>query len=300
MSSARVAATLVVALAAPTAARAQSADPSALFAEAVTLLQGARHLEALELLARVRAQRETPAVLYNMAIAQRALGRPLDAIGSLRRYLTLAGDRIDDARRAEVNSRIDELRATLATVTVSVRAASEGVSVTLDGDAFARARWGVAAPLNPGRHVFRLTGPGVQPLELVRDVAPGSTVTYDLVPEPIDVVTRLAVTASVAEAEVSVDGLLVGNGRYDARINPGRHAVEVRAREWLPYSASLDIAPGASVRVHAQLRPDVPLTRRWWFWTGVGALAVGAVTAIVFAVASGTEAPDCGTTGRCF
>jgi tetratricopeptide (TPR) repeat protein len=298
--TARLAAALtaLALLAAPAAARADD-DPAELFAQAVTLLQGARHLEALALLERVRAARETAAVAFNLAVAQRALGRPLDAIASLERYLRLAGDRIDDARRAEVTERVRELRASVATVTVRVRAPG-AVAVTLDGEPYPRARWGVAAPMNPGRHVFRLTGSGLQPLEVARDIPAGATREVDLRPEPVDVVTRLAVTASVPGVEVLVDGLLVAAGPYDARIAPGRHAVEVRARGYAPYAASLDIEPGAAVRVHAPMTPDVPLTGRWWFWTGLSALAVGAVVGVVVAAASGTEAPLCGTTGVCF
>lgn len=299
MTRARAAAlALALALgAAPASARADD-DPAALFAQAVTLLQGARHLEALALLERVRALRETAAVDYNLAVAQRALGRPLDAIASLERYLRLAGDRIDDARRAEVGERVRELRAAVASVAVVVRA-PDSVAVTVDGDPLPAARWNLPSPMNPGRHVFRLTGNGLQPLELARDIAPGAAAEVELRPEPVDVVTRLAVTASVPSAEVVVDGVLVATGPYAARIAPGRHRVEVRARGHAPYETALDIEPGAVVRVHAPMAAEVPITRRWWFWTGVSVLAAGAVAAVAIAAASGTEAPDCGTTGLC-
>lgn len=283
-----------------TSARAQATDaPAALFSEAVSLLRGARYLEALSILQRVRAIRETPAVLYNLAIAERGLGRPVDAIASLERYLTLAGDRIDDARRDEVAAHIREMRATVATLTVTVRAAEHDVAVTLDGDPLPRARWSVAGAINPGRHLLRLTGDGLHPLEVVRDIAPGASVSVDLRPEPVDVETRLAVVPSVRNAEVVVDGMLMGTDGYDARINPGRHDVVVRARGHLPYSTSLDIAPGAAVRVRADLRRDVPITERWWFWTAISVVVVGAATGVAIAAASGTAAPDCGTTGRC-
>lgn len=282
-------------------ARAQAVeDPAALFSEAVTMLRGARYLEALALLERVRSARETPAVLYNLAIAERGLGRPLDAIASLERYLTLAGERIDDARREEVATHVREMRATVGSMTVTVRADGADVAVTLDGDPLARARWGEARAINPGRHVLRLTGQGLRPLEVVREVAPGASVAVDLRPEPVDVETRLAVLASVRNAEVVLDGMLMGTDGYSARINPGRHEVVVRARGHLPYSTTLDIEPGAAVRVRADLRRDVPITERWWFWTAVSVAAAGAIAGVAIAAASGTADPDCGSTGRCF
>lgn len=293
--------TLATALALlPASLRAQAVeDPAALFSEAVALLRGARYLEALSILERVRAARETPAVLYNLAIAQRGLGRPLDAIASLERYLALAGDRVDDARREEVAAHVREMRATVAAMTVTVRAEGGDVSVTLDGDPLARDQWGAARAINPGRHVLRLTGQGLRPLEVARDVAPGARLAVDLRPEPVDVETRLAVVTSVSGAEVVLDGMLVGADGYDARINPGRHDVVVRARGHLPYSASLDIAPGAAVRVRADLRRDVPVTEHWWFWTVISVVAAGAIAGVSVAAASGTADPDCGTTGRC-
>lgn len=294
--------TVAVALALlPAAACAQALDdPTARFTEAVTLLRSARYLEALSLLEQVRAARETPAVLYNLAIAQRGLGRPLDAIASLERYLALAGDRIDDARRDEVATHVREMRATVATATVTVRSDGHEAAVTLDGDPLPRDRWERPFAVNPGRRVFRVTAAGLQPLEVVRDVAPGASFTVDLRPEPVDVETRLAVSTSVPRAEVMLDGMLMGTDGYDARVSPGRHTVEVRARDHLPYSTSLDIAPGASVRVRADLRREVPLTERWWFWTLISAAVVGTATGIAIAAASGTADADCGSTGRCF
>lgn len=293
------AAWLLAACLAARAAHAQDDDVATSFARAVELLQGERHLEALGLLERVRAQRETAAVAYNMAIAQRALGRHLEAIASLRRYLELAGARIDDARRAEIEGRIDELRGTLATVTVRIATPPGDVTVTLDGEPFAPPRWNVAAPMNPGRHVFVVRGARYHPLELVRAINAGGRAEVELRPEPVDIVTRLRVTASARDAEVLLDGLLVGSDGYDARVAPGHHRMQVRAPGFHPYESSLDITPGASLQVRAQLVEDIPITRRWWFWTGVGALVAGAVTAVVWVAASGTEAPACGSTGWC-
>lgn len=280
-------------------ALAQDDDVTATFARAVELLQAERHLEALGLLERVRGQRETAAVAYNMAIAQRALGRHVEAIASLRRYLDLAGARIDDGRRAEIDGRIAELSATLATVTVRVAAPPGDVSVTVDGEPVAPARWNVPAPMNPGRHAFVVRGARYHPLEVTQTFAPGARVEVPLRPEPIDIVTRLRVTASARDAEVLLDGVLVGSDGFDARVAPGHHRMQVRAPGFLPYESSLEINPGAALQVRAVLVEDVPVTRRWWFWTGVGALVVGAITAAAWAAASGTEAPTCGSTGWC-
>ncbi len=45
-----------------------------------------------------------------------------------------------------------------------------------------------------------------------------------------------------------------------------------------------------SARAAMQVKPPPPLTKRWYFWAGVGALVVGGIIAV--GVAAGNRAPD--------
>lgn len=45
-----------------------------------------------------------------------------------------------------------------------------------------------------------------------------------------------------------------------------------------------------SARAAMQVKPPPPLTKRWYFWAGVGALVVGSIVAV--GIAAGNKAPD--------
>ena len=61
---------------------------------------------------------------------------------------------------------------------------------------------------------------------------------------------------------------------------------------FLPFETSASADPGQNVNVTATLRADKPtLTQRWWFWTGVGVLVVGAATTTYFLTRPDPERP---------
>src|SRR6478752_2685514 len=61
------------------------------FARGVQLIQEARWLDAIGELETARDLRVTPPVLYNLGLAQRAVGRNREAVTSFRGFLNLAG-----------------------------------------------------------------------------------------------------------------------------------------------------------------------------------------------------------------
>jgi hypothetical protein len=67
---------------------------------------------------------------------------------------------------------------------------------------------------------------------------------------------------------------------------------------WNPPPPGPGAAPGDSAVLVAQpapvVEPSRPIYAKWWFWTIIGAVAVGSVVAVV-ALSSGTTRPDCPT-----
>ena len=45
-----------------------------------------------------------------------------------------------------------------------------------------------------------------------------------------------------------------------------------------------------SARAAMGVKPPTPVTKRWWFWAGVGAMVVGSIVAI--GIAAGNQTPD--------
>jgi hypothetical protein len=80
-------------------------------------------------------------------------------------------ERIDFA-----NQHIGKLEARLAHLTISVAAndRAAGLVIQIDGAALAEQAWGVAMPVDPGKHVVRAEAPGKQPFETTLDAAAGA------------------------------------------------------------------------------------------------------------------------------
>jgi hypothetical protein len=266
-----------------------------LFQDSVGLLQDGRYRDALDVLERARALREVPAVLYNLALAQRGVGRLHDAIATLRRYETIAADRLDESRRAAVNALIAQMQADFAHVTIRVRGV--GVRVSIDGSVVPRDALNAPIEIDPLPHVFRADGNGLRAIEVTRDASSRQHLDVELAPERIQVITSLTVSAPVATADVFVDGVLTGTGSYESEMRPGRHEVAVRARGYLPYETLVMLRPGQSVFLQARLARNAPWYTNRWLWLGLGAVSVG-VTAVALGYGlSGLEDPLRGNTG---
>lgn len=126
-------------------------------------------------------------------------------------------------------------------------------------------------------------------------------------------VATISVQCDVAGAHVLVQAVDVGVTPLAAtRVNAGEADIRVEAPDFTPFAThkkleagsltTLDVhlvRPGATSPVPGPANKDAgrenkPLTSRWWFWTGLGVLAAGAVVTVV--VVSQTEkSPDNGS-----
>ncbi len=132
-------------------------------------------------------------------------------------------------------------------------------------------------------------------------------------------VGRVRVTELVpATASLTIDGRpAILDADREAVVDPGEHVVRARAADMEPFDAQVTVAEGAvgsvSVVMHpprsSTVDPRVrvpsegpvarPITSRWWFWTAIGAVAVGATVGVVVAATGrSTDPVPGGNTGR--
>ncbi|MDB4930508.1 MAG: TonB-dependent receptor [Myxococcaceae bacterium] len=278
-------------------AAAQTADEAEarrLFDRGVALIDADRPTEAIALLERARRIREVPAVVYNLALAQSAVGRFADALASFDAYLRLAGPRLPADRRAAVDGLIARAHESMAAVTLRVVGA--GVTVSVDDVALPPERWSRPLELDGGRHVFQATGPGLRPVEVTRYLVPGVRAEIELAPAPLPATATLRVASLVAGASIFLDGALVGVGSVERPAAPGRHTVALRADGYDPSEQVVQLAPGGVEQLRLSLRPHRTVLSQWWFWTGVGVVATAVVAGLVVGLSS-TEAPAGGSAG---
>lgn len=315
---AMLAAALSSGLVAPTSVRAQvPARPAAeaqareAFLRGVTLVREERWSEALVEFDRSVTDRPHPVTYYNMALCHRALGRPVRAVFALERALSEEGDeRLGDDKALEARKLLTELRAKRAFAVIEVKTTETGITVDgqplerigessvpslLPGAPSAVVAEKVRLVLDPGRHTLRIVREGHEAWVHEETFAPGETkdfaVSLHLLP------SVLAVRANVAGARLSLDDKPIGLLPQLVERPFGPYRVEVSRSGYTPFVTEVSLRPGARTDVLATLRPEkVPLTKKWWFYAGIGAV-VTAVGVTTYALTRPTEKADGGSLG---
>jgi len=147
------------ALALPSFASAQDEERArALFEQGVAAFDGERYAEALSLFEESYELQHSQQVLYNMAVAERQMGRDEDALTHLYQWIYLDAGQ-DRERRRAVQSVIDALSPRLATLRLTrdpedLTLRVDGVPVSMTGD-------GVVA-LRPGAYELLFEAEGYQ------------------------------------------------------------------------------------------------------------------------------------------
>jgi hypothetical protein len=276
------------------------------FERGTEFVQHARWAEALAAFERAHAVRPHAVTLYNIGACQRAMGMYTLARESLRAAM---GDGALDAAGAPTRlpkplleqavALAGEMETLLAHVEFTIAdAGGEGWLCAIDGRPLREAaprEWiaGVKAPglpervpnrfavtLNPGHHVVVLSRDGFESALIDISVAPGERRAESIAP------TRLPATLRIRASEpaiVTINGKDVGPTPVELRRPPGTYLVVLERERFARYTATLEARAGKPVDLVATLVPETtPLTKRWWFWTGLGVLVAGAAVTTYF------------------
>jgi len=221
------------------------AKAQGLLNEGARLYGGGDYAGALEKFNTAYAAYPSPKLMFNIGQANRDLGRPVEALQAFEKFLADESGALPETA-AEARTFLAELREKLGRIRIDCQAADTEVSI--DGKSVGR------TPL----------------------------------PEPIWATPRRhQVTANHAHAAVAVENVDVSAGslhtvtlRLHSLADPVV-AVPIGAATHAPLTAtssdltSIPAAPNESAS-------DQPLYKKWWVWTGVGAVVVGgAVTAFL-------------------
>jgi hypothetical protein len=110
----------------------------------------------------------------NLAACREKQGKPATAWAAYSRALALAQKEGRADREELAKTKIAALQSELSWLIIQVPGELDvpGAVVTRDGAPIGRGAWGVAVPVDPGRHVVVANVPGVPPIEAVVDVGP--------------------------------------------------------------------------------------------------------------------------------
>ncbi len=229
-------------------------------------------------------------VLFNVAVTQKKLFRYGAAVRSLERYLKEGGAGVDATRRQAVEKELSEIRSLVAEISVVV----DGAPAQIDVDGLSQGQTPLDRPLllGSGRHVLRATREGELPDERSIDVVSGQNATVKLAPRPrpLEVKTaRITLDSNPPGAALTVDGKAVGKGPWSGELDAGGHLVTATLDGFGKARQEVVLVAGQERRVSIELvvlppapEAERPVYKKWWFWTGVGAVVAGGVaTAII-------------------
>lgn len=261
--------------------------------------------------------RNAAAITFNIGICERALGHFVAARQAWLAVLERTDD-LDPVRVEEARRYVKEAESLLVRVDVTLEPESASLSVDggpLEPDAVMPGRFlaglnrdatRVGSPhrqefqiwLDPGPHIFRANRPGHAEAVVVRSYREAST--HEL-PLRLDVLpATIVVRSEPPGAIVRLDDRDFGPTPRWIERPAGRYELEIEREAYNLHREQLVLQPGQRVDIMAPLtRYEPPVTTRWWFWSGVAALATGIVVGTYFIVRPTPEAPpyDGGSSG---
>jgi hypothetical protein len=103
------------------------------------------------------------------------------------------------------------------------------------------------------------------------------------------------VTADPSSATIAVDGVARGNSPVEALLPAGAHVIDVQAERYKSARLPIVVEGGQTRRVDVTLERSGPITSRWWFWVGVGAVVVAGATVVTILVVQPERDPTQGS-----
>ncbi len=276
------------------------AEARRLFEQGVELFGQENYPAALATFEASYALRESPVVLFNIAMCRRALFRFPEAIDSFETYLQRWGEGLDPEQRAEVDALLAEMRARLFYLTVG--ASVDGAEVLVDGQRVGQVPLAGPVRLGPGEHVIEARAPQHEPVrERITVTGPGSR-TLELTLRRQERPGRVRITADAEGARLRLDGEDRGSLPAELELAPGTYTIEVSAPGFTARREPIEVAAGENRSLELHLEPEAepppaeppgrPWYRTWWFWTAVGLVVAGGVVA---GAVAGTAERDWGT-----
>jgi PEGA domain len=262
--------------------------PRAAFAQTAAELkkQGDLAMDALrydDALAAYRAaydKSHDPALLYNEARASQALGDYATAVDLLEQFEAAAPPALR-ARVPDLAGLEREVRGKVTTIALTCNVS--GAEVVLRDKVVGTTP--LAGPLrtSAGPATLTVRAEGYEPERRDLTLPGGQSVTIDIALVKKDRSAVLVVQSDATGATVSVDGKAVGTVPVESVVLAGRHDLTVARSGYETSATSFVIQPGERKELSIPLAATAPVTKKWWFWTGV-VVVVGGGVATYFAL----------------
>lgn len=233
-----------------------------------------------------------PRLLWNMAACEKSLKRYAVAYSLVTRYLKEGSSMVPAEAVANAKETLKALRASYSLLTL--KNVPPEALVFVDG-ASVRPTSEDPVVLDVGAHKVKVTADGFVPFEADVTALGTTDVSLEVVLRQLaPSLTRLAINASEEEANVSVDGTFVGQGRWEGALAPGPHTVKVTAAGKKPFETILNLEPERPRTIDVTLDSSRPV----WPWIVGGAVVVVSLTVLGIVLLKPEDEPGSAPAGK--
>jgi len=210
-------------------------------------------------------------VLYNLGQAYSMLGRPIQSVNALEKYLELGGDRVDATRRRQVLETIARNNDRIGSCELSI--APQNATVTLDGRAVSADEFGRPMRLSVGMHTLTATSDGHVTHTQSVEITAKQTTKISVRLEPVHVelpaprVGQLALACIVPSVQVRMDGRAVAISSDPVLVPIGNHELRWSREGYTTAIERVEVSDQTVTHAACALHPEPglpPLSRATW------------------------------------
>jgi hypothetical protein len=256
------------------AAADDKARAKELFSRGMELVKSDNYPAALDAFQKSYELYPKAALLFNIAMCQKALYRYVDSMKTFGRYLEETGEDVDPKMRSAVESAMDEMESLVGKL--HIKNPPDGAEVLVDGKSLGSAPFADDLVLDPGQHTVQVELNGYKPLRLDVTVASGAVVPVRASLEQVEAWLEVGCSDADTDSVVRIDGEVVGGCPWSGEVSAGSHQVTVETDGASPFERTVEVSPGktTAVEVSAEVETEDE-GARGLLVAGISALAVG-------------------------
>ncbi len=276
----------------PRGARADDVDDPAAAAKkrGDELMLGGKAAEALSAYAEAYALRKDPALLYNRGRAYQALGDYPASLDQLEMF--------DREATPELRARVPGL----VVLMTDVRSHVSTLALTCDvagAEVRLRDRTLGITPVaslrvTSGKGRVELAKDGYFTVVRELELPPGGSASVDVHLVSKQTSGQITIGSPAGPARVTVDAETRGTTPVEIVLAAGSHRLELTRDGYEKVETSFVVTAGEKRELGFPMERSSTLLRQWWFWTGLGVLAVGGTIGAYVALTT-ERSPDSGS-----
>jgi hypothetical protein len=217
------------------------------------------------------ALKQNPALHYNRGRAFEALGRWADALDAYERFLRDAPAELR-ARVPTLADHVVEIRKRVTTLTLNV--STSGARVLLRDAVVGTSPLAGPLRVNAGKAKLEVSADGYETYVKELDLPGGEATTIDVALKAKTTGGTLVIRCEPA-ALVTLDGKPAGSAPLEQNVVAGSHTITLTKDGYVTRTATVVVEDGGRKETSFSLEREEGITSKWWFWTGVGVVAVG-------------------------